>query len=77
MKKISDVYRLVEALMYPFWDEDERNTIHTFTDEYFENRDKIHQEFKSIVGKENAWNILFESNSENYKKIVKKYLHNK
>lgn len=77
MKKISHVYRLVEALMHPLWDEDERNTIYTFTDEYFENRDKIHQEFKLLVGKENAWSILFESNSENYKKIVKKYLHNK
>ena len=77
MKKVLVVYRLVEELMHPLWDEDERNTVYTLTDEYFKNMDRIYQEFKLLVGKENARNILFESNSENYKKIVNKYLHNK
>ena len=77
MKKVLVVYRLVEELMHPLWDEDERNTVYTLTDEYFKNMDRVYQEFKLLVGKENAWNILFESNSENYKKIVNKYLHNK
>jgi hypothetical protein len=75
--KILDVYNLLKEYKYDVWNQEERETIYTLTDEYFEYKSKIFEKLSLLVGKENAVHIVFEATPKNYKRIVDKYLHSK